>query len=189
VPFQILDRPLPGVVVLRPDAYADERGQFVEAFRADRFAELGLPSSFVQENQSHSRKGVIRGLHFQWEPPQGKLMRVIRGRAFMVGVDIRHDSETLGRWFGLEGSEEDRIQVWAPAGFARGFAALEDGTVVQYKCTGTYDAKNESGIRWNDPRIGLRWPLTDPILSPKDRDAQSLDDWLRRPESKRFSIC
>jgi dTDP-4-dehydrorhamnose 3,5-epimerase len=188
MPFQILDRPLPGVVVLRPDAYADERGVFVEAFRADRFAEMGLPSAFVQENQSRSRRGVIRGLHFQWEPPMGKLMRVTRGRAFLVGVDIRRDSGTLGQWFGLEASDEDRIQVWAPAGFARGFAALEDGTEVQYKCTGTYDARHESGIRWNDPRIGLRWPITEPILSPKDREAQSLDEWLRRPESARFTV-
>jgi dTDP-4-dehydrorhamnose 3,5-epimerase len=188
MPFQILDRPLPGVVVIRPDAYADERGLFIEAFRADRFEEMGIPSVFVQENQSRSRKGVLRGLHFQWEPPMGKLMRVTRGRALLVGVDIRWNSETLGRWFGLEASDEDRIQVWAPAGFARGFCALEEGTEVLYKCTGTYDPKNESGIRWNDPRIGLRWPLTEPILSPKDRDAQSLDDWLRRPESKRFSV-
>jgi dTDP-4-dehydrorhamnose 3,5-epimerase len=188
MPFQILDRPLPGVVVLRPDAFADERGEFVEAFRADRFAEMGLPSTFVQENQSRSRKGVIRGLHFQWEPPMGKLMRVTRGRAFLVGVDIRRDSGTLARWFGLEASDEDRIQVWAPAGFARGFAALEDGTEVQYKCTGTYDPRHESGIRWNDPRIGLRWPITDPILSPKDREAQSLDEWLARPEAARFTV-
>lgn len=188
MPFQILDRPLPGVVVLRPDAYADERGVFVEAYRADRFAEMGLPTAFVQENQSRSRKGVIRGLHFQYEPPMGKLMRVTRGRAFLVGVDIRKNSETLGRWFGLEASEEDRIQVWAPAGFARGFAALEDGTEVQYKCTGTYDARHESGIRWNDARVGIRWPVKEPILSEKDRTAQSLDDWLRRPESKHFTV-
>lgn len=188
MPFQILDRPLPGVVVLRADAYSDDRGLFTEAFRADRFAELGLPTTFVQENQSLSRKGVIRGLHFQWEPPQGKLMRVLRGRAFLVGVDIRPDSGTLGKWFGLEASAEDWTQVWAPAGFARGFAALEDGTEVQYKCTGTYNPKNESGIRWNDPRVGLRWPVKEPILSPKDRDAQSLDEWLRRPESRRFRM-
>jgi dTDP-4-dehydrorhamnose 3,5-epimerase len=176
------------VVVLRPDAFADERGVFVEAFRADRFAEMGLPVAFVQENQSRSRRGVIRGLHFQWEPPMGKLMRVTRGRAFLVGVDIRKNSETLGRWFGLEVSEEDRIQVWAPAGFARGFAALEDGTDVQYKCTGTYDARHESGIRWDDARVGIRWPVKEPILSEKDRTAQSFDDWLRRPESKHFSV-
>jgi dTDP-4-dehydrorhamnose 3,5-epimerase len=188
MPFQILDRPLPGVVVLRPDAYADERGLFIESFRADRFAEMGVPSAFVQENQSRSRKGVIRGLHFQWDPPMGKLMRVTRGRAFLVGVDIRRDSETLGRWFGLEASDEDRIQVWAPAGFARGFAALEDDTEVLYKCTGTYDPRHESGIRWNDPRIALKWPVAEPILSPKDRDAQSLEEWLRRPESERFTL-
>ena len=188
MPFQILDRPLPGVVVLQPDAYADERGLFLEAFRADRFAEMGLPTTFVQENQSRSRKGVIRGLHFQWQPPMGKLMRVTRGRAFLVGVDIRRNSETLGKWFGLEASDEDRIQVWAPAGFARGFAALEDGTEVQYKCTGTYDPKHESGIRWDDPRIGLRWPVKDPILSEKDRVAQTLEEWLLRPESKLFTV-
>lgn len=186
MPFHVIDRPIDGVVVFRSDIYKDDRGQFMEAFRHDSFRSLGVPESFVQENQSRSRKGVIRGLHFQWAPQMGKVMRVTRGRAFLVGVDIRHGSPTLGKWFGLDASEEDGIQVWAPPGFARGLCALEEGTTVLYKCTGTWNVKGEGAIRWNDPRIGLRWPISDPILSEKDAVAQSFDDWLKRPESQTF---
>jgi dTDP-4-dehydrorhamnose 3,5-epimerase len=140
VAFHVLDRPLEGVVVFRSDIHKDERGHLMEAFRADAWCDMGVPDSFVQENQSFSRKGVVRGLHFQWDPMMGKVMRVTRGRAFLVGADIRHGSPTLGQWFGLEASEEDALQVWAPPGFARGFCALEEGTTVLYKCTGTWNA-------------------------------------------------
>lgn len=184
--FHVLDRPLDGVVVFQSDIHKDERGHLLEAYRADAWRDMGVPDTFVQENQSFSRKGVVRGLHFQWEPMMGKVMRVTRGRAFLVGADIRHGSPTLGRWFGLEASEEDAIQVWAPPGFARGFCALEEGTTVLYKCTGTWNAKGESGIRWNDPAIGIRWPIASPTLSGKDAVAQSFEEWLRRPESQRF---
>jgi dTDP-4-dehydrorhamnose 3,5-epimerase len=158
----------------------------METYRTDQFEKLGLPTEFVQDNQSFSRKGVIRGLHFQWDPPMGKLMRVTRGAAFLVAVDIRKGSPTLGKWVGLEVSSENMKQVWAPAGFARGFCALTDGVEVQYKCTGIYSSKAESAIRWNDPDIGIEWPLEDVLLSQKDREARTLTEWLTSPNSEHF---
>jgi dTDP-4-dehydrorhamnose 3,5-epimerase len=177
---------LDGVVVLRPHIHRDDRGWFVEAYRADHLRDLGLPDQFMQDNHSRSSRGVIRGLHFQWDPPMGKLMRVTVGKAFVVAVDIRKGSPTLGQWFGRRISSEDMLQVWAPAGFARGFCALSDVVEVQYKCTATYNAVTESGIRWNDPDIDIEWPIDDPVLSQKDAGAQTLADWLERPESDRF---
>ena len=158
----------------------------MEAFRADQFGALGLPGNFVQDNQSRSRRGVIRGLHFQWDPPMGKLMRVTAGSAFLVAVDIRKDSPSLGKWVGIEASEENRRQVWAPAGFARGFCALSEWADVQYKCTGVYNPRCESAIVWNDPRLGVEWPVEEPLLSAKDRGAQTLAQWLSTPESEHF---
>jgi dTDP-4-dehydrorhamnose 3,5-epimerase len=177
---------LNGVVVLAPEVYEDERGFFMEVFRADQFKELGLPCDFAQDNHSRSQKGVLRGLHFQWDPPMGKLMRVTYGRAFLVAVDIRKGSPTLGQWFGMEVSAQDKKQVWAPAGFARGFYTLSDYAEIQYKCTGIYNNKGESGILWNDPEIGIRWPDKNPVLSKKDEIAQPLSQWLKRPESDFF---
>ena len=116
----------------------------------------------------------------------GKLMRVTAGAAFLVAVDIRKGSPTLGRWVGVEATAENRKQVWAPAGFARGFCALSDNTEIQYKCTGIYNGKAESAIRWNDPQIGIQWPIVDPIVSEKDQKARSLEDWLESPESRFF---
>jgi dTDP-4-dehydrorhamnose 3,5-epimerase len=184
--FRIESRHLNGVVVLVPDSYEDERGFFMETFHADQFRALGLPDHFPQDNQSRSRRGVIRGLHFQWNPPMGKLMRVTYGSAFLVAVDIRKQSPTLGKWFGLEVSAESRKQVWAPAGFARGFCALSDYADVQYKCTGIYSSQAESGIRWNDPAIGVDWPVSNPVLSHRDRNARTLAEWLATPESDHF---
>lgn len=184
--FRIERTPLDGVVVVVPDEYKDARGAFQEVFRTDRFEDLGLPGSFVQENQSRSVRGVVRGLHFQWRPPMAKIMRVVSGAAWLVAVDIRQGSPTLGEWHGVEATADNRVQLYAPAGFARGFCALSDVADVQYKCTATYDSEGEDGIRWNDPRIGVRWPVDDPVLSDRDRDAQSLDDWLARPESATF---
>lgn len=157
----------------------------METFRADQFAAMGLPKEFPQDNHSRSAKGVLRGLHFQWDPPMGKLMRVTRGSAFLVAVDIRKGSPTLGQWFGVEVSEENRKLVWAPYGFARGFCSLTDNCEVQYKCTGVYSPQGESGIYCADPAIGVRWPI-DPasaILSEKDRKAQTLARWLESPLS------
>jgi len=185
--FRVIGRYLEEVVVLEPDIYEDERGVFQETFRADRFRDLGLPDSFKQENQSRSRRGVVRGLHFQWDPPMGKLMRVIAGAAYLVAVDLRRDSPTLGRWYGIDVSAASGLMVWAPPSFARGFCALEEGTEVLYKCTGIYNPAGESGIRWDDPAIGATWPVSTPILSAKDASAQSLASWLARPEAARFA--
>lgn len=179
---------LNGLAVVVPEVYEDERGFFLEAFRKDQFLELGLPEEFVQDNHSRSAKGVVRGLHFQWDPPMGKLMRVTVGTAFLVAVDIRKDSPTIGKWFGIEVSAANKKQVWAPAGFARGFCVLSDYAEIQYKCTGIYNSKAESGILWNDPEIGIEWPIRDPILSGKDKNAQTLSDWLERPESDYFTF-
>jgi dTDP-4-dehydrorhamnose 3,5-epimerase len=181
---------LNGIVVLtHPDVFEDERGFFVEVFRADQFAELGLPTAFVQDNHSRSRKGVLRGLHFQWEPPMGKLMRVTQGSAFLAAVDIRKGSPTLGQWFGIEVSAKNKKQVWAPAGFARGFYVISNYAEVQYKCTGIYNNQHESGILWNDPRIGIKWPLDNTaelVTSDKDNKARTLDQWLASPDSEYF---
>lgn len=179
---------LNGLAVLQPDVFEDERGFFMEVFRADQFRTLGLPVEFVQENHSRSKGGVLRGLHFQWDPPMGKLMRVTSGSAFLVAVDIRKNSPTLGKWFGVEASSQNRKQVWAPAGFARGFCVLSDFAEIQYMCTGIYNSRGESGILWNDPEIGIRWPLSDPVLSQKDVQAPTLGQWLTSAESNHFTF-
>ena len=184
--IRIESSPLEGTAVIVPEAFEDDRGFFFESFRVDQFRALGLPIEYVQDNHSRSAKGVVRGLHFQWDPPMGKLMRVTFGSAFLVGVDIRKNSPTLGKWFGVEVSASNRRQVWAPAGFARGFCALSDFAEVQYKCTGLYSNKAESGVLWNDPEIGIEWPVASPILSEKDAKAQTLAEWLARPESEHF---
>jgi dTDP-4-dehydrorhamnose 3,5-epimerase len=178
---------LNGLVVVEPEVFEDERGFFMEVFRTDQFAALGLPSEFAQDNHSRSQKGVLRGLHFQWQPPMGKLMRVTLGSAYLAAVDIRKGSPTLGQWFGIEVSAQNKKQVYAPAGFARGFCVLSDVAEIQYKCTGIYNSKAEAGILWNDPQIGISWPIANPILSEKDSRARTLAQWLDSPESDQFT--
>ncbi len=180
--------PIPGLFILRQTVAQDDRGYFMEVFVRRDFARLGLPTEFPQDNQSHSRKHVIRGLHFQWDPPQGKLIRVAAGEAFVVAVDIRKNSPTRGNWFGRTMSPRTKEHLWAPPGFATGFCALVDDTDVQYKCTAEYNPARESGIRWNDPNVGIAWPTISPVLSPKDAAAQSLAEWLARPESESFRL-
>lgn len=175
------------VHVIAPQVFQDDRGFFTETFRTDQFKNLGLPHNFVQDNHSGSVRGTVRGLHFQWEPPMGKLMRVTRGTAFLVAVDIRKGSPTLGKWFGLEVSEASRKQIWAPAGFARGFCALSEYVEIQYKCTGIYNSQCESAIRWDDPDIAIEWPIYDVLLSDKDRKAQTLEQWLASSQSEFFA--
>src|SRR5271169_41280 len=187
--IKVESRWLGDVVVIVPEIFQDSRGFFTETFRADQFKALGLPTEFVQDNHSRSARGVVRGLHFQWDPPMGKLMRVTAGSAFLVAVDIRKGSPTLGKWVGVEASAENRRQVWAPAGFARGFCALSDGTEIQYKCTGIYNAQAESAIRWSDPAMGIKWPLSDVFVSDKDRKARLLAEWLASPESEHFQFA
>ncbi len=186
--IRVESRFLGDALVLVPDIFQDSRGFFMETFREDQFKTLGLPYQFVQDNHSRSSYGVVRGLHFQWEPPMGKLMRVTQGSAFLVAVDIRKGSPTLGKWAGVMASAENRRQVWAPAGFARGFCVLSDSAEIQYKCTGLYNNKAESGILWNDPAIGIEWPLrADQMqLSEKDTKARTLAQWLASPESANF---
>ena len=186
--IRIESRHLEDVAVLVPDIFQDSRGFFCETFRRDQFATLGLPTEFVQDNHSKSARGVVRGLHFQWSPPMGKLMRVTQGAAFLVAVDIRKGSPTLAKWVGVECSVENRRMVWAPAGFARGFCALADGTEIQYKCTGLYNSQAESGIRWNDPAIGIEWPLSDVTVRRKIARRAPLRSGLRRPPPTTFSI-
>ena len=172
--------------VIATDLFEDERGFFMEVFRTDQFRALGLPESFVQDNHSRSVKGVLRGMHFQWDPPQGKLIRVTHGQAFLALVDIRKGSPTLGKWFGIELSAPSRKQIWAPPGFANGFCALSDVVEIQYKCTEIYNKQSEGSILWNDPAIGIAWPVTNPLLSPKDANGQSLAQWLLSPVSEYF---
>ena len=188
MPIRIESRHLGDVTVLASEVFEDERGFFMEVYRADQYKALGLPTEFVQDNHSRSKRGVVRGLHFQWDPPMGKLMRVTYGSAFLIAVDIRKGSPTLGRWFGVEVSAQDKKQVWAPAGFARGFCVMSDFAEIQYKCTGIYNPKGESGIRWNDPKVGIQWPVKEPELSGKDRQAQTLDEWLASPASNHFQF-
>jgi dTDP-4-dehydrorhamnose 3,5-epimerase len=168
-------------VISHPDVFEDERGFFMEVFRSDEFEKVGLPGEFRQDSHSRSCKGVVRGLHFQWDPPMGKLMRVTAGVAFMVAVDIRKNSPTVGKWHGITLSAADKKQVWAPGGFARGFCILSDYAEIQYKCTTTYNRETEALVRWNDPEIGIEWPIADPILSEKDKNAPGLAEWLSSP--------
>ena len=184
--IKVETRHLGDIAIVVPEVFEDDRGFFTEIYREDQFKKLGLPPNFVQDNHSRSLKGVVRGLHFQWEPPMGKLMRVTLGSAFLVAVDIRKGSPTLGKWFGIEVSAKDKKQVWAPAGFARGFCVTSDAAEIQYKCTGIYNKNAESGILWNDPAIGIKWPVENPTLSAKDINAQTLAQWLASPNSNHF---
>jgi dTDP-4-dehydrorhamnose 3,5-epimerase len=174
------------LIIVIPQVFEDKRGFFSEIYRKDQFEDLGLPGDFVQLNHSRSARNVLRGLHYQWDPPMGKLMRVTLGSALLIAVDIRKNSPTLGEWFGLEVTAENKMQLWAPAGFARGFYVISDFAEIQYLCTGTYNSFCESGILWCDPEIGIEWPVNNPSLSDKDKSAQTLKDWLNRDESKYF---
>jgi dTDP-4-dehydrorhamnose 3,5-epimerase len=174
------------VVILAPESFGDERGFFMETYRADQFKALGLPTEYVQDNHSRSKKGVLRGLHFQYDPPMGKLMRVTVGRAFLVAVDLRKGSPTLGKWWGVELSAENKRMMWAPASFARGFCVLSDWAEVQYKTTGVYNAQTDVAIQFDDPDIGIQWPIQNPRISERDRNGIPLKEWLRRPQSDCF---
>jgi dTDP-4-dehydrorhamnose 3,5-epimerase len=173
---------LEGVLVITPRLHRDGRGFFAESWRRERYAEVGLPPAFAQDNVSLSRRGVVRGLHFQNPSAQGKLVSALAGSIFDVAVDLRRGSPTFARWFGVELSGETMRQLWVPAGFAHGFQALTDGAVVAYKCTSPYSPADEHSLRWNDPRVGIEWPLAEAMLSEKDEAAPLLDEmpeeWL-----------
>ncbi|MGH2395472.1 MAG: dTDP-4-dehydrorhamnose 3,5-epimerase [bacterium] len=160
---------LPGLVIIEPQVFSDARGFFFESYHAERYAQAGILTAFVQDNHSSSRKGTIRGLHYQLRRPQGKLLRVIRGAVFDVAVDIRRGSPTFGRWVGVELSAENKRQIFIPAGLAHGFCVTSHVAEVEYKCTDFYVSDDQHGVLWSDARIGIRWPVREPILSDQDR--------------------
>ena len=172
------------VVILEPKVFGDERGFFFETYNQATFKSLGLPTSFMQDNHSGSRKGVLRGLHYQLKQPQGKLVRALRGEIFDVAVDLRRDSAQFGEWFGLVLSAENRRSLWIPPGFGHGFLVLTDFAEVAYKATQLYAPAFERSILWNDPAVGIEWPLDrEPILSEKDKAGSLLSDADLYPDS------
>jgi dTDP-4-dehydrorhamnose 3,5-epimerase len=157
------------LVLIQPDVYTDERGYFFESFQKENFLKLGIDADFVQDNESMSMKGVLRGLHFQAPPfAQGKLVRVVHGSALDVAVDLRKNSTTYGKWESVVLSAENKMMLWVPAGFAHGFLVLEDDTIFQYKCTNYYHKESECGIIWNDPDLKIEWGIEKPLISEKD---------------------
>lgn len=173
--MNIIECDIPGPLVIEPKVYGDDRGFFLESWNADSFKERGLNFDFVQDNHSRSNYGVLRGLHFQNPNPQGKLVRVISGRVWDVAVDLRRSSATYGRWTGVELSARNKRMFWVPEGFAHGFVTLEDGTDFLYKCTAQYCPENEQALLWNDPEVGIEWPIDSACirLSEKDQAAAS----------------
>jgi dTDP-4-dehydrorhamnose 3,5-epimerase len=174
--LNVIETSLPGVLVIEPTVYADERGFFMETYHSARFQALGIHAAFMQDNHSRSVRGVLRGLHYQEPNPQGKLIRCIRGSLLDVAVDIRKGSPQFGKWTSAELSEDNKRMMWVPPGFAHGFCALSDVAEMAYKCTALYEAQNDRVILWSDPDIGITWPNGNPILSPKDAAAPRLKD-------------
>ena len=172
---------LPGVLLLTPAVFGDGRGHFKETFRANAYTDVGIDVLFVQDNFSRSSGGVLRGLHFQVSQPQGKLVSCLRGRVFDVAVDIDPESSTFQRWVGFELSDQNHRQLYIPAGYAHGFCVLSESADFFYKCTDYYNPADEAGIRWDDPQVGIDWPLSEPTLSDKDANLQSLADYLDSP--------
>ena len=176
--MKVIETDIPGPVILEPRVFGDERGFFMETWNEAGFAEAGLDLTFVQDNHSHSQKGVLRGLHFQNPAPQGKLVRVARGAVFDVAVDLRESSEHFGQWVGVELSAKNNRMLWVPEGFAHGFLTLSDDTDFLYKCTAPYSPQTEHTLAWDDPAVGIDWPVSDldPIISEKDAVGLALAD-------------
>jgi len=167
---------IPGLLVIEPTVFGDARGFFLETWNRRRYAEAGLDADFVQDNVSFSRRGILRGLHFQNPSPQGKLLQVLLGEVFDVAVDVRKSSPTFGKWHGLVLSSENKRQFYVPSGFAHGFLVLSETALFHYKCTNFYSPKDEFAIRWDDPGIGIKWPLKEPLLSERDAKGVRLCD-------------
>ena len=176
--MQIVPTEIPDVWVVRPTRHGDERGYFMETFRASHFQAHWPELAFVQDNQSRSIKGTLRGLHYQYEHPQGKLVRVLHGKVFDVAVDLRKSSATFGQWVGEYLTAENYKQLWVPPGFAHGFYALSDFADLSYKCTEYYHSEDDLSLRWDDPDLAIQWPLlsSQPLLSAKDLAAKSLKE-------------
>ena len=174
--MKVIETSLPGCVIIEPAVFGDERGFFFETWNADRYGEHGLPTKFVQSNVSASARGVLRGLHYQWPNPQGKLVSVLEGEVYDVAVDIRRGSPHFGRWSAVMLSAENKRQFWIPEGFAHGFAVLSERAIFSYLCTAQYDRAADAGVRWDDASIGIDWPISEPLLSDKDAKAPFLED-------------
>jgi dTDP-4-dehydrorhamnose 3,5-epimerase len=172
--MQRLTTRLDGIVLLAPTVHGDDRGFFVETFRADTWSAHGVPTDFVQDNHSRSRRGTVRGIHFQTHPGQGKLVRAARGTVFDVVVDLRRGSPTFGQWEGFELDDERAHQLYVPVGFGHGFCVVSDVADFVYKCTSYYDPATESGFRFDDPDVGIEWPDLELLLSERDRVAPRL---------------
>lgn len=174
--MNIIETTLPGVMLIEPKVFGDERGYFMETYQAKRYQEVGIADTFVQDNLSYSQKGVLRGLHVQTPHPQGKLVSVLQGEVYDVAVDIRLGSPTFGQWVGYFLNAENKRQLWIPEGFAHGFCVTNEMALFSYKCTDYYAPENEVSLRWDDPAIGIDWPLDTPSLSEKDKQALLLED-------------
>lgn len=177
--MKIIAEDLPGVKLIQPNVFEDERGYFYESYNRNNLANIGISDDFVQDNQSLSHRGVLRGLHFQ-NPPmaQGKLVRAVKGAVLDVVVDIRKNSATYGKHYAVELNETNKLMLWVPVGFAHGFCTLEDNTVFSYKCTNYYDPNSESGIMWNDKDLGINWDMKNPILSNKDKENTLFSEFI-----------
>jgi dTDP-4-dehydrorhamnose 3,5-epimerase len=186
--LNIQETTLPGVLLIEPTVRGDDRGFFMETYHLDAFRAAGIDEVFVQDNHSRSARGVLRGLHYQEPNAQGKLVRCTRGAIFDVAVDIRRGSPSFGRPFGIELSDANKLMMWIPPGFAHGFCALEDDSDLVYKCTTLYDPAADRTILWNDPDIGIVWPVAEPLLSAKDAVAPRLRDAAILPQSYSPSI-
>ena len=178
--MRVLPTELPGVLILEPIVHGDARGFFLETYHAERFANAGIVGPFVQDNHSRSAKGVLRGLHAQRRKPQGKLVRAVQGEIFDVAVDVRPGSPTYGRWTGVTLDAESFRQLWVPPGFLHGFCVLTEWAEIEYKCTALYDREDEIGVVWNDPDIGIAWPIAQPALSTKDAALPRLKEAAER---------
>ena len=177
--MKVIEASLTGVKILEPRVFGDDRGFFFESWNSKTFAALGIDASFVQDNHSHSSRNVLRGLHYQLQQPQGKLVRVVAGAVYDVAVDLRRSSPNFGRWTGIDLSAANKRLCWIPPGFAHGFLSLTDGTELLYKCTDFYTPQDERSVLWSDPTVGIAWPLDGaaaPILSEKDASAKPLSD-------------
>ncbi|MEM9301571.1 MAG: dTDP-4-dehydrorhamnose 3,5-epimerase [Pseudomonadota bacterium] len=174
--MEVQELGLPGVKLIKPRVFGDARGYFLETWNRERYGAAGIDVDFVQTNVSRSARGVLRGLHYQWPNPQGKLVYVTEGSVFDVAVDIRQGSPTYGQWVGASLTAESGHQLYVPPGFAHGFCVTSEWTTFCYLCTALYDAEADAGVRWNDPAIGVDWPIVDPSLSAKDEQAPLLAD-------------
>lgn len=174
--MKLIETDLPGCVVIEPRVFGDDRGFFFESFNLEKLAPHAIAPTFVQGNVSRSRRGVLRGLHYQWPNPQGKYVSVVEGEVWDVAVDIRRGSPTFGRWTAVVLSAENKRHFWIPEGFAHGFVTLSEHAVFTYLCTAAYDPAADASIRWDDPELGIDWPIAEPALSPKDAAAPALGE-------------